>query len=201
MRLPEHTIDTLAEQRGLEPATLKLAKIELMDDGPYAGWWGIPYPHKQGVWKYRYRNPSPSGKPKYKDEPGAQFHLYNPLLLGPNEPEVWFAEGEFDTLALIEIGVPAVGIHGVSNAEPGQGRFKAEWCLLFEDTKCVVAFDNDQAAVEPARRLAAGLNGEVFDEWPVGVGDWNEWLCADREGMVDIVGGYRDRLVGQVGLG
>ena len=195
MRLPEVTTDTLAEERGLMPTTLKRAGIALSDHHPYEGWWQIPYPHHNGIWKYRYKNPDPHSRPKYRDEPGATFHLYNPSLLGPNEPEVWFAEGEFDTLALIECGIPAIGIHGVSNvSDPGEGRFKAEWTLLFEDSLAVVAFDNDEAALEPARRLAAALGGEIFDSWPTGVKDWNDWWRTDPSGMQETVTMFREAL-------
>lgn len=195
MKIPESSLATLATERGLKESTLRKAGIKLHQEHPYQGWWEIPYPHRNGIWKRRYRNPTPGARPKYKDEPGAQFHLYNPLLLGPNEEEVWFAEGEFDTLCLVEAGVPAIGIHGVSNVgdESREGRFRNEWRLLFEDTLCVVAFDRDEAAREPQRLLASALKGEVFDDWDIDYNDLNEWYRGDADGFRARVAGYRDR--------
>ena len=202
MKIPEQVEHPLAVERGLKESTIQKAGITLHDEHPFDGWWRIPYPHRQGIWKYRYKNPTPGARPKYKDEAGAKFHLYNPALLGPNEEEVWFAEGEFDTLCLLEAGVPAIGIHGVSNVSDGEreGRFKSQWRLLFEDTLCVVMFDNDEAAREPGRLLANALNGEVFDDWDSQYADINDWYRADPEGFRDRVGAYRRRTRALYGL-
>lgn len=200
MRIPESTLATLAQERGLKETTLRQAGIRRHEQHPFDGWWEIPYPHRTGVWKRRYKNPAAGARPKYKDEPGAKFHLYNPLCLGPNEEEVWFTEGEFDTLCLIEAGVPAIGIHGVSNIGDGEEGmlptergFRKDWLLLFEDSLCVVAFDQDEAAVEPQRRLAAALKGEQFDDWDTKYTDFNDWYRGDPEGFRARIAGYRDR--------
>ena len=195
--------DDLAQLRGLKPETLTGARITREDtEGKYYGWWKIPYPNRTGIWKHRYRNPNPTGKPKYQDEPGAKFHLYNPLLLGPGEEEIWFCEGEFDTLVLCELGLNALGIHGVDNVatEEREGRFRREWSLLFEDTLCITMFDNDDAGRQAGRRLAAGLNGVVFDEWDARFSDVNDWFVADREGLVDALDRFRSRVRSSRGL-
>jgi DNA primase len=161
-----------------------------------------------GVWKYRYRNPdSSAGGPKYADSPGADFHLYNPLRLGPGEEEVWFTEGEFDCLALIDQGLKAIGIHGASNVgaeekdeDKPTGKFKTEWRLLFEDTLCIVMFDNDEAGLPAGRRLARGLDGVAFDDWDPRFSDVNEWHAADREGLAAALGGFRARIRRSRGL-
>jgi len=204
----EDGLDGLAGQRGISVGVLRAAGIRLDSGGRHDGWWGIPYPHRTGIHKHRYRNPNPKSQPKYLDNPGADFHLYNPQLLGPGETEVWFAEGEFDTLALIDQGLNAVGIHGVSNVpdnedEDGEApsRFHKSWLLLFQDTICVTMFDNDDAGRKSGRRLARGLNGEAFDEWNNDYGDVNEWHRADPEGLAASLDGYRDRLHRSRGLG
>lgn len=187
----------LATERGLHPNTLTDAGIHrVTDDTAYKDWWAIPYPHRTGMWKTRYRNPIEGAKPKYKDEPGAAFHLYNPLQLGPGEEEVWFCEGEFDTLALCELGLKAIGIHGVDNvgSDEEKSRFKREWKLLFQNSLCIVMFDNDQAGLESGRRLASFLNGVVFDEWDSDYSDINDWFRGDWQGLVDAIRGFRHRV-------
>ena len=195
----------LANERGITVDVLRAANIRTVSDGGrHDGWWGIPYPHRTGTWKLRYRNPNPGQHPKYLDDQGATFHLYNPLRLGPSEDEVWFAEGEFDTLALIDQGVKAIGIHGVSNVktrdelekdtsgEPEEeGRFQRSWHLLFQDTLCITMFDNDEAGIPAGRQLARGLDGVAFDAWENGYGDVNEWHKADPGGLGDAIARFR----------
>lgn len=195
----------LAEQRGISESVLRAAGIRVEPrDRRYAGWWSIPYPHRTGTWKHRYRNSDPQSEERYRDDQGADFHLYNPLRLGPGEDEIWFAEGEFDTLALIDQGVKAIGIHGVSNVktpaeiekdsdteqEP-EGRFKRSWQLLFQDTLCITMFDNDEAGIPAGRQLARGLDGAAFDAWENGYGDVNDWHLADPEGLGDAINRFR----------
>ena len=158
-------LDDFAELRGLEVATLEDAGLEVEPDG----WIAIPYPNVTGVWKWRFRNPYPDGYPKYLDEDEADMHLYNPALVAPNEAEIWIAEGEMDTLTLIELGLRAVGVHGTQNVKVDEetgdldqtSRFKPSWRLLFEDSKVVIAFDNDEEGKKAGRRLARNLNGET----------------------------------------
>jgi len=195
---PEDDLDTLAALRGISRNVLEQAGIRKENDGRYS----IPYPHRSGQWKTRHYDPN--SQPKYRDDPGAVFHLYNPLKLGPGEEEVWFAEGEFDTLALIDQGLAAIGIHGVGNVkkdraeeekdseeeDDGKRGFRRTWQLLFADTLCIVMFDNDDKGRPAGRRLARGLEGEVFDGW----GDYkdaNEWHRADATGLGAAIDRFR----------
>ena len=120
------------------------------------------------------------------DVPGATTHLYNPGLIGPGEDEVWFCEGEFDTLTAIDQGFKAIGIHGVGNVpdgEEGSKHWHKAWNVLFEDTLCIIAFDNDDAGRHAGRKLARALEGVVFDRWHRDYSDLNEWHKADPEGL------------------
>ena len=185
----------LADERGLAEGTLDWAGLVVVEDGQYDGWYGIPYRNATGIWKWRYRHPDRDGRPKYQDEFGAKFHLYNPGVLGPGHPEVWFCEGEFDTLVLWELGVPAIGIHGTANVgtedDSEEGRVPKSWALLFENSKVTVAFDNDEAGHRAGRRLAAGLNGVMFEPW-ANYGDLNEWYKADPVGLERAVERFRE---------
>ena len=195
-------MNDLATRRGLKLATLTDAGIERVDSGWLRGWYAIPYPSATGVHKWRYSNPTPGEYPKLRDDPGAEFHLYNPLGLGPGEPEVWFAEGEFDTLCLVEAGLPAIGIHGIQNipddtddaaeeTEERASRFNPNWKYLFSGSRVVVMFDNEEKSWAAGRKLANLLEGEVFDRWNDEYGDINEWYLGDRVGMLKTVTRYR----------
>jgi DNA primase catalytic core len=97
------------------------------------------------------------------------------LLLQPQEV-VHVCEGVTDTLSLIELGLPAVGIPGVNN-------FRPEWVCLFEDVQDIVlAFDNDAAGHRGAATVAelfrrAGRTVRVL-ELPEGIKDISEYLMA-----------------------
>lgn len=185
----EDRLRRLAADRGISVGVLSAAGIGVSDGGGHDGWWRIPYPHRFGVHKYRYRNPDPGSGQKYHDDKGAGFHLYNPLRLGPGEEEIWFAEGEFDTLALIDQGWKAIGIHGTAfvpsedKDEVTDRRLRKSWLLLFEETLCLTIFDNDEAGRGAGRRLARGLGGEAFDGWDDRYGDVNDWHRADPDGL------------------
>jgi hypothetical protein len=194
------SLDRLGRERGIGTSVLSAAGIDV-DTGDHNGWWRIPYPHRGGTWKYRYRNPDNEGRPKYLDDPGAAPHLYNPALIGPGEEEVWFCEGEFDTLALLDQGLTAVGIHGTSNVpdeKDGEteysGRFPKAWSYLFDDTLCLIAFDNDDSGNRAGRKLARALEGEVFDQWNRDYTDINEWHKADPQGLKITLQNFRAKV-------
>ena len=202
-------MNDLAERRGLKLSTLTDAGIERVDGGWLDGWYSIPYSNATGVWKVRYSNPTPGEYPKMRDDPGAKFHIYNPLGLGPGEPVVWFAEGEFDTLCLVEIGLPALGIHGVQNIHDPKNDerntngdlqgvdsqrtlgFQPGWKHLFLGSRVIVMLDNDDEGWKAGRKLAELLRGEVFDRWDDGYGDINDWYRGDKRGIRDAIERYR----------
>ena len=193
------SLQELADARGLRGETLAWADITRVDSGRYAGWFAIPYPNAIGTWKVRYSNPQRGERPKMLDEPEATFHLYNPGRLGPGTPEVWFAEGEFDTLTLAELGLDTIGIHGVANVEDTEDEDREvdsrqeAWAILFEGSRVVVAFDNDDAGIRAGRRLARGLGGIVFDQWDDNWADLNDWYAGDPDGLDRAIDSFRKR--------
>lgn len=144
----------------------------------------IPLLGGRGTWLYRIHRPN--GSPKYKPErEGMGHHLYNPLGLGPHSDEVWLSEGEFDTLSLLTVGAPAVGVLGASG-------FKRSWRLLFQHARVVVAYDPDSESEEQAKRVRATMdlfpNAERFDPLKVaGYNDINDWFKADRDDLKSVV--------------
>lgn len=141
----------------------------------------IPILGRKGPWYERIHRPG--GKPKYESPKGAKAHLYNPLGLGPHSPEVWIAEGEFDTLSLITVGAPALGILGAAS-------FIDWWSLLFRNANIVLALDPDEESNEQATRVT-----RLASLWPEeqvsrfdpmvqgGYPDLNEWFKQDRSGF------------------
>ncbi len=131
-------------------------------------------------WLWRVHRPN--GSPKYQPErEGMGHHLYNPLGLGPHSDEVWLSEGEFDTLSLVTVGAPAVGVLGASG-------FKRAWRLLFQHARVVVAFDPDSESDEQRDRVANLMDlfprADRFDPLKEGgYMDINDWFKADRDDL------------------
>lgn len=168
------TLNELAKSRGFTEEELSEWGIRIEGDVV-----AIPTLGRSGAWYERIYNPH--GNPKYRGPKGAPAHLYNPLGLGPNTDEVWIAEGEFDTLSLIVAGADAVGVLGAGN-------FRAEWALLFSEAYIVLALDPDDAGEKSMDKLAAlWPAGQVSRFDPSPYEDINDWLQADREGLVEAV--------------
>ncbi len=196
------SLEELADARGLRIETLEWAGVSRVSSGRYEGWFSIPYRNATGTWKVRYSNPERGVRPKMLDEPNATFHLYNPGVIGPGAPEVWFAEGEFDTLTLAELGLDTIGIHGVANVAEDMGEDevpdqvdprKEAWAILFDGSRCIVAFDNDDDGLRAGRRLARGLGGVIFDQWDDNYNDINEWYADDPTGLDRAIDSFRRR--------
>ena len=179
-----------ADSRNL-PANLLSQHGVHVSDNTRPGWIAIPYPHLSGIWHTRYRAPLGHDGPKYWQPKGTSVHLYNPLHLGPNADEVWFAEGEMDTLTLIAADLPAIGIPGASSAK---NVFASEWKLLFDTATIVVAFDNDDAGQKAGLRVAAAFapHSHIFNRYPDGMNDWNEWWVDDADGMRQTLRRFRE---------
>ena len=111
-----------------------------------------------------------AAKPRFQALPGPK-----PLLglgrLGPSPPLAVVAEGVFDWLALACWGIPAVSALGTQGVERIAG-------VLRGVPRVFLAFDNDDAGLEAAGRLA-GLLGRraVAVTLPEGVGDVAELAC------------------------
>lgn len=190
-----------AEHRGLKVETLERAGWVYHDEGKRKGYIEIPYRNATGQWKVRYRSADPNvpKRDRWRDEKGEQFHLYNPLRLGPGQPEVWFAEGETDTVTLMELGLPVIGIHGAQNVPDEDDkedreetrRFRRSWAILFRESEVVVMFDNDEEGIKNGRRLAMLLHGRVFDRWDDEHEDVNAWHKADPKRLRRAVMDFR----------
>ncbi len=163
-------MSTFAETRGFHEGELDEWGIRV--DGETII---IPTVGRNGPWYERTHRPK--GFLKYESPKGVESHLYNPLGLGPHSPEIWIAEGEFDTLSLVTVGAPALGILGVSS-------FREVWKHLFTN-KIVLALDPDEAGLARADKMAQlWTPGQVsiFTVLPP-YEDLNDWFKADRAGF------------------
>lgn len=79
---------------------------------------------------------------------GKKLAIYNYWNLPNYKDYVVICEGEIDCLTLLQSGINAVG-------SPGAGLFKKSWVKLFSHVgKIYIAFDNDIAGIEGAKKLA-----------------------------------------------
>jgi Toprim-like len=157
-------------ERGFDEGTFNKYQIRVEGEIVY-----IPTLGRHGAWYEREHRPQ--GNPKYKSPTGVESHLYNPAGIGPNSREVWFAEGEFDTITLLMVGAPAVGILGTQ-------AFKVGWRHLFDKANIVLALDSDQAGEETCVKLAQLWTAEQVTRFnPKPYGDVNEWYKEDRAGF------------------
>lgn len=181
------SLDSFAPTRGLTLEEVERFEIRVQDDEVILPVWG-----KNGVWYERTHRPG--GKPKYLSPKGASPHLYNPLGLGPDSPEVWIGEGEFDAISLIVCGAPALGIQGTQSFHP-------YWALLFgPPTHIVLALDPDDAGQQSASALMELFvgQGNTVSTFDPGLDDINDWLKDDRDGLTKAIREHR-RMHGLLG--
>ena len=87
-----------------------------------------------------------SGQPKYKTCGGTKSRLFNSDAVWHTD-EVVICEGEFDALALGQIGVPAVGV-------PGARNWQEHWDGYMVDMRRLwLAFDPDKTGQDGAKKI------------------------------------------------
>jgi len=180
-------LETLANARGLQVATLEEAGVyvDWEQEGPHDFPPGshpiwFPYPNLTGVWYERQRRWIDNDtKPKYLSPPHAQAHLYNPGLCGPGTDPLYIAEGEIDTLTLIESGRDAVGVSGA-------GAFDIRWAELWQYATVVIVFDGDKAGTDQAHKLASLFEPERVHIYPTPDGEDINSLYQTEEGLAHL---------------
>jgi DNA primase len=135
----------LTESRGLSVETIvkfQLGVAQGLGVSPNheskRGWLSIPYLSPTGVLSMRFRRPPDSDhQAKYWSPAGSKSRVFNTnALLNPGH---WIAicEGEFDTMAATQAGIPAIGFPGVKSWQP--------YCrnMLSGFSRIIVLADND----------------------------------------------------------
>lgn len=122
----ESLLDYLMTERSFSLDIIKQFKLGavlgrdvLAADEPKRGWLAFPYLSPTGTLMIRYRRPPGSEAPmKYWTSKGDKMRMFNTNALV--NPGHWIAicEGEGDTIAATQAGIPAVGIPGVHHWKP-----------------------------------------------------------------------------------
>ena len=107
----------------------------------------IPYYDQNG--KFLFNKCRSKYSKKYWYYPaGNSLAIYNSWNLSGYTDYVVIAEGEIDSLTLLQYEINAVGC-------PGAGLFNKNWVKLFSHVeKIYIAYDNDIAGIEGAKKLA-----------------------------------------------
>lgn len=136
------------------------------DDPPegwkrYAGRIAIPYLNVKGdpVWVKFRATPglTPDGADKYAQEPGGGTPLFNTRALSAPGDILVLCEGEFDTITLSALGLPAVGIPGANNWKSHFPRCLQGW------DRIVMFYDDDK----PGRDLVKLVKKQMPDIIPM----------------------------------
>jgi DNA primase len=174
--------------RGLTDDMIEEAELGYVEGGRYRDSIAIPYTDAQGRYRYvRYRHLRPNPPAKYESPKGGGKHLYNVAATATADIIV-ITEGEFDSLIVRQLGIPAVAVTGTSGWE-------RDWRWLFRDCDMVlVAMDRavpdenpDAAAAEDktrARILAQVGMVTIAEpvELPVGL-DITDWYLQDPQAL------------------
>ena len=172
------SLEIVEEYRGISTETLEEAGVWWQDGDNYPV--QIPYRNYEGEWYTRVMcdprsNPAP--QPKVLSPKNAEYHMYNPLRLGPNADIVFFCEGEYDTLSVIDCGFDAVGSQGTNTFNP-------VWARLFGGAINCIAFDGDTAGVKASRTLRKFISNQGSFAYLVGTSEKYDLNDLHRQGVL-----------------
>jgi DNA primase len=122
----------------------------------------------------KFRDISPEPFTKYAQPAGVPVRLFNLRAMNHISDTLYVTEGEFDTIALEQVGLSAVAVPGVSHWEKG-GAFRAR---LMEGLHVVLCRDTDDAAeklIVSMRRTVDDIVVREFAPWK----DVNEFMVKE----------------------
>lgn len=152
-------------KRGIGPRTAETLRLGYVDpQGPipegwerFAGRIAIPYLNIDGVVVWAKFRALEDVKEKYAQQAGGRTRLYNLRALSVPSGTLALCEGEFDTISLTALGIPAVGIPGANNWKPYFHR------VLQGYDRVVMFYDDD----EPGRSLVQTVKQKMPDIVPL----------------------------------
>jgi DNA primase len=161
-------------------AALRLGLVPAGTEGfeKYGGRLAVPYINmRKQVTGFKFRSLDPESDNKYLAMDGFETTLYNIQALNTEWPVIALCEGEADVWSMTTLGIPALGVPGVTNWKPHHKRLLDGFTVLYFP-------DDDPAGHAFAKALKEDLPDVVMCGIPGGLGDVNEALRA----------GYGDRL-------
>lgn len=144
----------------------------------FSGRLAVPYLNmNKQVTGFKFRSLDPESDAKYLALDGWDTTLYNIQALNTTRDYIALCEGEADVWSFTTLGIPAVGVPGVSNFKPHHKRILDGFRILFWP-------HDDKAGRQFAKELKNDLPDVVMCQIPGGMNDVNDSLRA----------GYGDRL-------
>ena len=149
----------------------------------------IPYIVAGSVVQIRGRNMHGTGSDdRYFTLPGDKNRLFNVDACWKGKDKIVVCEGEFDTIAAKQLGFSAVGLVGAGN-------WQKSWNDYFTSFRRIyTAFDNDEAGVKGAQKVADALGPRVRILTLAGPQDpdkfdFSDWVAAGHtaEDLTDLM--------------
>lgn len=142
--LPSSPAVEYLESRGIGESPRRIARLGWVTDEnvapghePFVNHISIPYIAPSGIVGMKFRRID-GGNPKYTAPLGQRVRMYNVMALQERSDTIVICEGELDTIVCNHIiGIPSVGIAGVSQFKPHFPR------VLSGYGNVIVVADND----------------------------------------------------------
>lgn len=173
----------LKDVRGFTDTTLERFKIGVMGKGSKL-FVSIPHYFDGELICVKFRSVPPAKKffARWKDCPSVLFNgdcLKGLDKLKPNERRVAVCEGEFDAMALVQLGYERV-VSTTTGA--GRSDWPAHWLAPLDPATTVyLCYDADEAGEEGAEKAAATLGRFRCRRVVPPLKDWGECIAADLE--------------------
>lgn len=171
--LPGSPADEYLASRGLNVPEFKLGYVQspYLGHEQFQGWLAIPYlrwsPERRGsVVSIRFRcikDHDHIGHGKYMTVAGDKPRLFNTMALQKQATTIAITEGELDAITATSVGVPAVGVPGVSSWLPHFGSCFSgyrEVLILADGDDAGWGFSNTLAEQLPNARVLSMPPGE-----------------------------------------
>lgn len=177
--------ETYVASRGISDKAAAALQLGYVPDGGIDGSWekysgrlAVPYLNmNKQVTGFKFRSLDPESDLKYLALDGWETTLYNIQALNTSRPYVCLSEGEADVWTWTTLGIPALGVPGVSNFKPHHKRILDGFQVLYWP-------DDDKAGLQFAKELKNDLPDVIICQVPGRCNDVNQALMA----------GYGDRL-------
>ena len=180
----ERHYEYLNVERGLNHETILHFRLGAVLDASAsheqaAGMVSIPYLTPAGTVQIRFRKaPWAERGPKYWQTSGSQIRMFNTNILLDPERFIYVTEGEMDTIAATQAGLPAVGISGIN------GWRDHFYAMLKGFDRVIFLADHDSASDSAEGKPKP-------DDWPEG----KEWNPIKNAGL-DFANKHADQIEG-----